>query len=91
MRVKAIAARTEVDLSTFIDTPPSMAQGGSGVVVTGCPMCRKQFGAVAQFVQHVTDDVLPALLAAEFEKILDHSESRKRPPGFLRTVEGRRP
>jgi hypothetical protein len=26
------------------------------VVVTGCPTCRKQFGTIAQFVQHVTDD-----------------------------------
>jgi hypothetical protein len=24
------------NLSTFIDTPPSTAQGGRGVVVTGC-------------------------------------------------------
>jgi hypothetical protein len=50
------------NLSTFVDSPPSIAQGGRGVVVTGCPMCRRQFGTVAQFVQHLTDDVLPELL-----------------------------
>jgi hypothetical protein len=50
------------NLSTFIDTPPSIAQGGRGVVVTGCPQCRKQFGTVAQFIDHLTDDVLPPLL-----------------------------
>jgi hypothetical protein len=50
------------NLSTFIDTPPSIAQGGRGVVVTGCPQCRKQFGTVSQFVDHLTDDVLPPLL-----------------------------
>lgn len=50
------------NLSTFIDTPPSIAQGGRGVVVTGCPLCRKQFGTVSQFVDHLTEDVLPPLL-----------------------------
>jgi hypothetical protein len=50
------------NLSTFIDTPPSIAQSGRGVVVTGCPLCRKQFGTVAQFVDHLTEDVFPALL-----------------------------
>jgi hypothetical protein len=42
------------NLSTFIDSPPSVAQGGRGVVVTGCAMCRKQFGTIAQFVDHLT-------------------------------------
>jgi hypothetical protein len=50
------------NLSTSIDTPPSIAQGGHGVVVTGCPHCRKQFGTVAQFTDHLCNDVLPPLL-----------------------------
>jgi hypothetical protein len=50
------------DLSTFIDSPPSVAQGGRGVAVTGCPLCRKQFGTIAQFSAHLTDDVLSPLL-----------------------------
>jgi hypothetical protein len=43
------ALRTELhrhDFSTFVDEPPSIAQGGNGVVVTGI----------------LTDDVLPAVL-----------------------------
>ena len=28
---------------TFVDEPPSVAQGGRGVVVPGCPTCRKRF------------------------------------------------
>jgi hypothetical protein len=48
--------------STFVDEPPSIARGGHGVVVTGCPTCRKKFGTMPQFLDHLTDDVLPAVL-----------------------------
>ena len=54
--------RTELhrhDFSTFVDEPPSIAQG---VVVTGCPMCKRKFGTMPQFLDHLTDDVLPAVL-----------------------------
>jgi hypothetical protein len=57
--------RTELhrhDFSTFVDEPPCIAQGGQGVVVTGCPTCKKKFGTMPQFLDHLTDDVLPALL-----------------------------
>jgi hypothetical protein len=27
---------------TFVDEPPSIAQGGRGVVISGCPGCRKK-------------------------------------------------
>jgi hypothetical protein len=50
------------DLSTFIDDPPSAAHGGKGVTVPGCPCCRKRFGTVAQFLDHLTNDVLPAII-----------------------------
>ena len=33
-----------------------------GVVVPGCPTCRKALGTVEQFVQHISDDVLPSLV-----------------------------
>jgi hypothetical protein len=59
------ALRTELhrhDFSTFVDEPPSIARGGNGVVVTGCPRCRKKFGTMPQFLDHLTDDVLPAVL-----------------------------
>jgi hypothetical protein len=50
------------DFSHFIGDPPSVAQGGNGVVVSGCPSCKKRFGTMPQFLDHLTDDVLPALL-----------------------------
>ena len=59
------ALRREIhrhDFSTFVDEPPSVAQGGKGVVVPGCPTCKKRFGTMPQFLDHLTDDVLPALL-----------------------------
>jgi hypothetical protein len=53
-------------LSTFVHDPPSIAEGGSGVVVTGCPACRKRFGTVNQLMQHLADDVLPVILRTSF-------------------------
>ena len=50
------------DFSHFVDEPPSVARGGNGVVVPGCPTCRKRFGTMPQFLDHLTDDVLPAVL-----------------------------
>jgi hypothetical protein len=50
------------DCSTFVDEPPSVAQGGRGVVVPGCPACKKRFNTMPQFMDHLTDDVLPAVL-----------------------------
>lgn len=50
------------DLDTFVDEPPSVAQGGRGVVVPGCPACKKRFGTIPQFLDHLTNDVLPALV-----------------------------
>jgi hypothetical protein len=31
------------DFSHFVDEPPSIAQRGKGVVVSGCPACKKKF------------------------------------------------
>jgi hypothetical protein len=44
---------------TFVDTPPSIAQGGNGVVTPGCPACRKRLFTMANFMDHLADDVLP--------------------------------
>jgi hypothetical protein len=38
------------DLSTFMKDK---------VTQTGCTACRKHFGTVEQFKQHITEDVLP--------------------------------
>jgi hypothetical protein len=32
------------DLAHFVDEPPSVARGGRGVVVPGCPTCKKRIG-----------------------------------------------
>jgi hypothetical protein len=50
------------DLSYFVDEPPSVAQGGKGVVVAGCPACRKGINTISQFLDHLTQDVVPALI-----------------------------
>jgi hypothetical protein len=46
----------------FVDQPPSIAQGGRGVVVPGCPACEKRINTMSQFLDHLADDVLPALI-----------------------------
>jgi hypothetical protein len=60
-------------LGTFVANPPSVADGGSGVVVTGCPAYLKRFGTVNQLMQHIADDVLPRILRDAFQ-IADESE-----------------
>jgi hypothetical protein len=45
-------------LSTFHDQP-----GSKGLIVTGCPRCRKKFQTNGQFVEHITHDVLPTVIA----------------------------
>jgi hypothetical protein len=37
-------------------------QSGRGVVVPGCPECRKRFNTSHQFVDHLANDVLPAAI-----------------------------
>lgn len=54
-------------LGNFVDDPPSVAQGGRGVVVSGCPACRRPFGTVNQLMHHLADDVLPVILRAAFK------------------------
>jgi hypothetical protein len=48
--------------SHFVDEPPSLAKGGLGVVVSGCPACRKRINTMPQFLDHIANDVLPPLL-----------------------------
>jgi hypothetical protein len=50
------------DFSIFIDQPPSIAQGGRGVCVPGCPACRKQLQTMNQFMDHLANDVLPKVI-----------------------------
>jgi len=50
------------DFSYFVDEPPSVAQRGKGVVVSGCPACRKRINTMTQFLDHLTNDVMPELV-----------------------------
>ena len=50
------------DFSCFVDQPPSIAQGGSCVVVRGCPTCLKRINTMSQFLDHLAEDVMPALI-----------------------------
>jgi hypothetical protein len=63
--VEIIAAQQELrrhSWETFVDNPPSIAQGGSGVVVPGCVISKKRINTVNQFVEHLAADVLPGIL-----------------------------
>ena len=50
------------DFSHFVENPPAVAQGGKGVVVPGCPACKKRINTMSQFLDHLADDAMPALL-----------------------------
>ena len=50
------------DLDYFVEGPPTIAQGGRGVVTPGCPTCKKRFQTISQFADHIAFDVLPPLL-----------------------------
>jgi hypothetical protein len=50
------------DFSNFVDNPPSVAQGGKGVVVPGCPAGKKRINTMSQFLDHLAQDAMPALL-----------------------------
>ena len=52
---------------TFVDEPPSVAAGGNGVVIPGCPACRKRINTNDQYLRHLSDDVLPIILRKAFE------------------------
>jgi hypothetical protein len=56
------------DFSYFVDEPPSMAQGGRGVVVAGCPACRKRINTIPEFLEHLTMDAMPELIDRLSEK-----------------------
>jgi hypothetical protein len=46
----------------FLENPPPVAEGGSGVVVPGCPTCRKRLNTMSQFPDHLAYDAIPPLL-----------------------------
>jgi hypothetical protein len=46
---------------TFVNNPPSVVLGGKGVVVPGCPACKKRLQTMNQFMDHLLEDVLPQI------------------------------
>jgi hypothetical protein len=38
------------DWTHFVDEPPAIAQGGRGVVVPRCPVCRKRINTMSNFL-----------------------------------------
>jgi hypothetical protein len=50
------------DFNYFVHEPPSEAQGGKGVVVPGCPACQKRINTMSQFLDHLAEDAMPALI-----------------------------
>jgi hypothetical protein len=52
--------------TTFIDEPPTVSEGGKGVVVPGCPPCKKRINTETQYMRHLADDVLPVILRKAF-------------------------
>lgn len=46
----------------FVDNPPSMAQGGKGVVVFGCVICKVRLNTTGQFVEHLEEKVHEAIV-----------------------------
>jgi hypothetical protein len=59
---------------TFVDSPPSVAEGGNGVVIPGCPACHKRINTNSQYLGHLADDVLPIILRKSFEIAGRHPE-----------------
>jgi phosphatidylinositol kinase/protein kinase (PI-3 family) len=47
---------------TFVNNPPSMAQGGKGTVVPGCTACKKILYSDHDYLSHLAIDVLPQIL-----------------------------
>lgn len=50
------------DFGTYVDNPPSIAQGGRGIVVAGCPACKKRLQSMNEFLRHLAEDAMPPLL-----------------------------
>jgi hypothetical protein len=47
---------------TFVVDPPSMAEGGRGVVYPGCVPCRKIINTTPEFLDHICKGVIPKLI-----------------------------
>ncbi len=46
----------------------TIAQGGRGVIVVGCMACKLRLNTIPQFMQHLSEDVLPQILDQVLER-----------------------
>jgi hypothetical protein len=47
----------------------SVAQGGRGVVVVGCAVCKLHLQTRDQYMRHLTNDVLPGIVDMVIERV----------------------
>jgi hypothetical protein len=47
---------------TFVIDPPSVADGGRGVVYPGCLTCQKVINTTPEYLNHLCQDVIPKLI-----------------------------
>lgn len=47
---------------TFVDESAPVAEGGRGIVVRGCPRCKKRLDTEGQYLRHLAKDVLPSIV-----------------------------
>src|SRR5262249_3355110 len=50
------------DFGTYVDEPPTIAQGGKGIIGAGCPACKKRLQSMNEFLEHLAKDAMPSLL-----------------------------
>jgi hypothetical protein len=54
------------DFDCFVDASvPGLEPGRKGLVVPGCPYCKKKIYTMAQFIEHISLDVLPLFFERE--------------------------
>jgi hypothetical protein len=46
----------------------TMAEGGKGTIAVGCEKCQIPLNTIPQFMQHLSEDVLPAILDDVLER-----------------------
>jgi hypothetical protein len=71
MDKKRILAAAKAELTKhscdyFCTEIKSVAQGGNGVIVSGGPNCKKRFNTNTQYLEHLSNGVLPMILRHAF-------------------------
>jgi hypothetical protein len=71
MDKKKILAAAKAELTKhswdyFCTELKSVAEGGGGVIVSGCPNCKKRFNTNSQYLEHLSNEVLPVILRNAF-------------------------